>query len=163
MFSRYTRWCPSKKSFSMLKDSKTKATCSSALPLRRPEGVVARRNVGPHGVDDAKIRHPPRGLDRWKQFRQQLLVAFAVDEDDGHAASDVLFGHGLEEIRFPGPGHPKGVRLHGPCLVRPVERLPEDVVAEQDGGTAARFFEVVSRPAGESHAGSAAATRFPFC
>ena len=112
------------------------------VPLRRPEWVVARRNVGPHGVDNAKIRHPPGGFDRGKQFRKKLLVAFAVDEDDGDAASDVLFGDGLEQIRFASPCHPEGVRLHGPGLVRPVERLSEDVVSEQDRGMPARFFEV---------------------
>jgi hypothetical protein len=93
-------------------------------------------------VNDAEIRHPPGGLNRRKQFRKQLLVALAVDENNGDAASDVLLGDGLKQVGFARTRHAKCVRLHGPRLVRPVEGLSEDVVAEQYRGIPARFFEV---------------------
>jgi hypothetical protein len=52
------------------------------IALRSPERVVARGNLRPHRVDDAKILHSPCGLYARQQLRQELLISFAVDEDD---------------------------------------------------------------------------------
>ena len=59
-------------------------------PVLAEEGVIARGDVGPGGIEHSQLVHPAGGLDGWKKIGEKLLVALAVENQHGNPV--LVFG-----------------------------------------------------------------------